>query len=784
MLKAGQAIGWAARRTDIRRSGAGRRRRAVPSSVRATAPPHVLALSRPGETDPHGVGDEEGCVDGARRAGSLARERTRHRRRDHAPDHPYAGCRARRSSSTPRSTGAPNGWSSGWRPRTSGIFPDYDLVAQCDVSGSLVRNAFSCWFRPSSMTRAGWAHRSWSCRSSTATSPGRSRSSIPGSSHAPRRAQPAHLYGEGVDVVARLHRLDPDGVPASIPREHRRGAGRVAGTDWYADGDRRVPALHRLRPAPRQPTARRPARLAAAGDVRLNAIVDDQADVVAVLDWQMTTVGAAEHDLAWWQVLKATQDELVGRRVDGFPSVRRAPCRLRARPRTGAPAHGVVRGVRDAPLVGDHDAGRDPRGARPVAARCSRSTRTPSSTCSSGWSSTQEASHGEHVRSTHGGRRGAHPPDRRHLRPGVARPTGRGPRRCGPWPPPVDGSLSRVVRPRQVRQPQRDGRVRRRVAPAPSSGPCGPAARLAPRARGHRRRARSPTRSSSRCDATRIALGPNDVVPISFDIEIDSDVPPGVEDREVHISRSRYRIDADVVRFHQSGVATGWVEVDGERVEIGDGPGSAPATARGACATASASRSATSRTTPETAGDLHARALDAGHHDAARRPLRTRCSSTTSATTATAGRPAARRERSSCPTAAARRSATSSPQLAFEDGNRRLIGGDLRCVNADGTERVLRVEPVCPSRVPPRHRPLRRVRGPRARRVPGRAARRGRARRALRRRSRSPIASTSTATASSGRRRPVDGSTGVGTLQSIVAGAHPELGLTEEASFS
>ena len=39
---------------------------------------------------------------------------------------------------------------------------------------------------------------------------------------------------------------------------------------------------------------------------------------------------------------------------------------------------------------------------------------------------------------------------------------------------------------------------------------------------------------------------------------------------------------------------------------------------------------------------------------------RTRCSSTTSATTATAGRRAARRGRSSCPTVAARRSATSS----------------------------------------------------------------------------------------------------------------------------
>src|SRR4051794_31195467 len=52
---------------------------------------------------------------------------------------------------------------------------------------------------------------------------------------------------------------------------------------------------------------------------------------------------------------------------------------------------------------------------------------------------------------------------------------------------------------------------------------------------------------------TRIALAPSDGSPISFDVVIASEVPPAVEDREVHVSRSRYRIDADVVRFHQSG---------------------------------------------------------------------------------------------------------------------------------------------------------------------------------------------------------------------------------------
>ena len=69
---------------------------------------------------------------------------------------------------------------------------------------------------------------------------------------------------------------------------------------------------------------------------------------------------------------------------------------------------------------------------------------------------------------------------------------------------------------------------------------------------------------------TRYRLAPNDVVPISFDVEIEGVAPPAMEEEETHISRSRSRIDADIMRFHQSGVARGWVEVEGERTEVDD----------------------------------------------------------------------------------------------------------------------------------------------------------------------------------------------------------------------
>ena len=46
--------------------------------------------------------------------------------------------------------------------------------------------------------------------------------------------------------------------------------------------------------------------------------VDDNRRPVAVLDWEMTTIGPAEHDLAWHLTLEATQNELFGRSVPGF----------------------------------------------------------------------------------------------------------------------------------------------------------------------------------------------------------------------------------------------------------------------------------------------------------------------------------------------------------------------------------------------------------------------------------------------------------------------------------
>ena len=66
--------------------------------------------------------------------------------------------------------------------------------------------------------------------------------------------------------------------------------------------------------------------------------------------------------------------------------------------------------------------------------------------------------------------------------------------------------------------------------------------------------------------AVRFRLEANDAQPIAFDWLFEGVVPPSTEDR-THMRRG-YRVGSDLVRYHHIGVASGWVEVDGVRTEI------------------------------------------------------------------------------------------------------------------------------------------------------------------------------------------------------------------------
>jgi hypothetical protein len=66
----------------------------------------------------------------------------------------------------------------------------------------------------------------------------------------------------------------------------------------------------------------------------------------------------------------------------------------------------------------------------------------------------------------------------------------------------------------------------------------------------------------------RYSLAKNDVQPISYEVTFTSEMPPFFEDRHKQRESDGFRIGSDVIRYHQIGVPSGWVEVEGERFEI------------------------------------------------------------------------------------------------------------------------------------------------------------------------------------------------------------------------
>jgi aminoglycoside phosphotransferase (APT) family kinase protein len=132
------------------------------------------------------------------------------------------------------------------------------------------------------------------------------------------------LYDGFIDVLASIHLIGPDAAGDTIPA---RGVDAeleywARYLEWYADGERVLPALDDALAwcADRRPDGDPPSALLW-GDVRIgNVIFAEDRAPEAVLDWEMATVGAPEHDVAWWRTLEAIQDEFFGARVAGFPT--------------------------------------------------------------------------------------------------------------------------------------------------------------------------------------------------------------------------------------------------------------------------------------------------------------------------------------------------------------------------------------------------------------------------------------------------------------------------------
>ena len=145
------------------------------------------------------------------------------------------------------------------------------------------------------------------------------------------------IHATYMDLLADINRVDWQGSGSAEVVPQRDNAAELAHwreyLAWYDDGAVPVPALVEALDwcEAHRPTTEPPPSLLW-GDVRLgNTIFDEARNLVAVLDWEMATIGAAEHDLAWTLTLQATQDELIGRTVAGFLDHDAAVARYQAR---------------------------------------------------------------------------------------------------------------------------------------------------------------------------------------------------------------------------------------------------------------------------------------------------------------------------------------------------------------------------------------------------------------------------------------------------------------------
>ena len=66
----------------------------------------------------------------------------------------------------------------------------------------------------------------------------------------------------------------------------------------------------------------------------------------------------------------------------------------------------------------------------------------------------------------------------------------------------------------------------------------------------------------------RFACAANDQQPIAYDVTFTAAMPPFFEDRHRQREKDGFRVGSDVIRYHQIGVPSGWVEIEGERIAI------------------------------------------------------------------------------------------------------------------------------------------------------------------------------------------------------------------------
>ncbi|HEY3724186.1 MAG TPA: phosphotransferase family protein [Acidimicrobiia bacterium] len=208
-------------------------------------------------------------------------------------------------------------------PSAAGIFPGYDLAVQARAQEVAAAGGVPTAVPVDLETDPQWLGAPFLVMPAVAGHiPGSMPLRDPWVTESPEAAATVSrgLY----DILATLHRIDWRAVELDRVVPSRDLDAELASwqryLDWYGAGEVLVPALaDALAWCTKHRPAHEPPPSFLWGDVRLgNIVFDDARRPAAVLDWEMTSIGAAEHDLAWHLTLEATQNELFGRSVPGF----------------------------------------------------------------------------------------------------------------------------------------------------------------------------------------------------------------------------------------------------------------------------------------------------------------------------------------------------------------------------------------------------------------------------------------------------------------------------------
>lgn len=142
-----------------------------------------------------------------------------------------------------------------------------------------------------------------------------------------RPEEQQRLGDELIGVLAGIHRIDWDGL--GLGGVLRGAGGNLADevawweryVEWAADGAPPLAPLARSLAWCRHtlPT-HEPPRSLLWGDARLgNLVFDGHFRVAGILDWETTSIGPAEMDVAWCVALDDLQQQLLGQPVPGMP---------------------------------------------------------------------------------------------------------------------------------------------------------------------------------------------------------------------------------------------------------------------------------------------------------------------------------------------------------------------------------------------------------------------------------------------------------------------------------